>query len=128
MELNITKFFYEAKPINYQNSIAVSGLQNIGDINWKRAKKDSRLYVFATEENRKDFVDWLEGFGAWERDEMEAWTLKELNALIIQFVAGWVQEKENITWKEYEKLSNSGQVSGCLYEDTEGNVFACVDD
>ena len=127
MELNITDFFYKARTLDYQNSIANSGLSNIGEITWNKAKRDAKKYAFATDENRECLIDWLEGFGAWEREEMNAWTLKELNALMIQFVAGWVQEKENRTWEEYEKLSCAGQVSGCLFEDTEGNVFASVD-
>lgn len=127
MELDITDFFYNALPIRYQDSVANSGLQNIGEISWNRAKRDSRKYPFATEANREALTDWLEGFGAWEREEMEAWTLLHFNALMIQFVAGWVQEKEDITWEEYQKKSCEGQISGCLYEDTEGNVFASID-
>jgi len=128
MELDITEFFYHARTLDYQDSIANSGLQDIGKITWNRAREDSGKYPFAMDENRQALIEWLSGFGAWDRTEMDAWTLPELNALMIQFVAGWVQEKENQTWEEYEKESCAGQVSGCLYEDIEGNVFASVGD
>ena len=127
MELNLTDFFYNANTELYQNSVAKSGLDNIGEITWNRAKKDSGKYPFATKENRESLIDWLAGFGAWEREERKKWTLRELNALMLQFVASWIQEKENRTWEEYEKLSCEGQVSGCLFEDLEGNVFASID-
>lgn len=126
MELNITNFYENARTKDYQNSVAVSGLSNIGEITWNRAKRDSDKYVFATDENRERLIDWLAGFGAWERDEMKEWTLQELNALMIQFVAGWVQDKENRTWDEYEKASEAGQVGGELFE-CEGEVFAMID-
>jgi len=127
MELNITDFFYNARTKDYQNSVFNSGLENIGTITWNNALRDSDKYTFATEENQEALKGWLAEFGAWTPEEMDTWDLKDLNALLIQFVAGWVQEKEDVSWEEYEKLSCDGQVSGCLYEDIEGNVFADID-
>lgn len=127
MELNITNFFYNSEPVYYQDSVANSGLENIGHVTWQNALRDSDDHTFATEQNQKALKGWLAEFGAWSPEEMDTWDLKDLNALMIQFVAGWVEEKNRFTWEEYEKESCAGQVSGCLYEDTEGNVYASID-
>jgi len=126
MELNITDFYRNARTLDYQNSVFNSGLQNIGEITWNRAKRDSGKYAFATKENRERLIEWLDGFGAWEREEMNAWTLRELNALMIQFVSAWIQDKGDRTWPEYEKASESGQVGGELFEN-DGEIFAMID-
>ena len=126
MELNITRFYHHANTLHYQNSIAKSGLLNIGEITWNRAKRDSVKYPFATKENRDRLINWLADFGAWAREEMVEWTLMELKALMIQFVASWIQDKGERTWKEYEKASEKGEIGGELFE-YNGEVFASID-
>lgn len=75
-------------PFYYSNSIANSGLNNIGQLTWENAKNSSLQFV--TNENKQLFIDYFLGFGAWEENELQ--NINELNALFIQFVSGDLNE------------------------------------
>jgi hypothetical protein len=54
---------------------------------------------------------WLKGFGAWTEDEIAAWSDDELNALVVQFVAGSIREMEAYdTPEEYQE--RDGRIYG----------------
>lgn len=128
MELNITKLFSTIDPHLYSASIAETGLQDIGRRTWQNANDDAPSLI--TEENRDEFESWVEGFGAWEREEVSGWTLTECNALLLQSIAGDIRELEDnasnedgeIDWQEAEELCEAGQVSGRLFEH-QGEIF-----
>ena len=124
MELNITKL-YKDDCSQFSASIAETGLQNIGEITWHKAMGAITKHSFATEKNREELQDYFESFGAWQRSEIEAWDLQELNALVVQFIAGNIREREAFeSWEEYEEASEQGSVSGSIYLGDDGEVYA----
>ena len=58
MEINITKFFEAENPQYYCTGIAETGMDDIGQITWKRAKKAE--YEFVTNNNRQEFIDYFD--------------------------------------------------------------------
>lgn len=120
MELNITKFFTEVAPMDYSASVAEIG-QDAARSTWQAACDDSSDYpMLDTEEKREEFRRYVKGFGAWEEEEIRSWTDEELNALLIQMIAGDIREgdldSDNPDWEKYEKDSESGRVAGRIFK------------
>jgi hypothetical protein len=93
MEIDITDFVRDADPFEYSASVAERG-QNAGPETWQNAKDAAPGYQFITEDSRNEFERWIREFGAWDREEIAAWSLAECNALLIQFISGNLREME----------------------------------
>ena len=115
MELNVTKFFKaESGHTNqFMDSIANSGLRNIGKVTWENARHSD--YTFVTDENLTEFVNYFAQYGAW--DDLDEWSINDINALFIQELSGVIAELEHCDgWEDYQKQSEEGQVSGNLFK------------
>ena len=126
MEINITKFWKEEEPMDFSASVAEIG-ENAGVHTWNASKGIAPLYQFITDENRKEFDDYIKEFGAWEDTEITGWDLIECNALLIQMISGDMREfgydAECWDWHEYTEESAAGQVSGRLGLGDDGQVY-----
>jgi len=92
MDINITRFYREAAPMDYSASVAEIG-QDAGPSTWQAALDDAPDYnMLDTDEKREAFCEYVSGFGAWTDDEIAAWTDCEVNALFIQFISGDMRE------------------------------------
>lgn len=130
MELEITRFFNEATPKDYSASVAEIG-QNAGPDTWRAACDDSEEYlILDSEEKREDFRQHIAGFGAWDDEEINAMSDKELNALCIQLISGDIREAglntTNPDWPQYQLDSEAGQVSGNLFA-ADGKIYYSLD-
>lgn len=112
MELNITNFFNNAAPMDYSASVAEIG-RNAGADTWQAALDDSVDYPLLSSDNEREEVRrYFKGFGAWSETEIAAWTDTELNALLIQFIAGSIRESgltpdsSTDEWSVYEADEN----------------------
>ena len=117
-EIDVTDFYNNEDPLNYSNSIANSGLQNISEITWNNAKKSPHNFV--NKKNRQTFIDYFKEFGAW--DDLAEWGNNELNALFIQEISQYINEKKCFdTWEEYER---SEQVlHNLFYVESEKKIY-----
>lgn len=124
-ELDITEFFNTVTPEQFSNSIANSGLDNIGSITWNNAREEAQENPLFSECNRKAVIKFFDGFGAW--DDLEEWPIEDLNALLIQMISGDIQEgleeSEPWNWIDYENQSEMGIVSGRLFQGSDGRVY-----
>mgnify|MGYP001194031171 CR=1 FL=1 len=94
MEINITRFYNEAAPMDYSASIAEIG-QDAGPSTWRAALDDAPDYnMLDTDDKRDAFRTHVKAFGAWSDEEIAAWDTTQLNALFIQFVAGDMRNNE----------------------------------
>lgn len=93
MELNITAFVREQDMFDFSHSAAEGG-HTAGTDTWRAAIAASPTYMFVTDDTRDDIREWAAAFGAWEREEIDAWSDVELNALVLQFAAGDVRAME----------------------------------
>ena len=96
MELNITHWITSYDMADFSNSIANSGLKNIGRITWCNAckavldgykSKDSSQVIISNSTVRKECVDYLSNFGAWSRSELNRMSNIYLSAIILQSIA-----------------------------------------
>jgi len=129
MEINITRFFNEASPMDYSASVAEIG-NNAGADTWRSACDDSQDYMMIDDdEKREAFRDYVKEFGAWTGEEIAAWSDIELNALFIQLVAGDMREagikpcSTDDDWREYRNDVEVGHFSGNIWRDDTGEVF-----
>lgn len=116
MELKITDFFNRSNPIYYSASCAEIG-QDAGKITWENAL-NCEFRLLNSEEEKEAARDHLRAYGAWTDEEIAAWGDDELNAITVQDISAAIrefQEVANSDWKEWQKLSESGAVSGLLY-------------
>jgi hypothetical protein len=97
---------------------------NAGRITWQNAC-NAVDQISLTPEEILEAKDYIRTWGAWEDEEIDAWTDDETKALIIQSAAGnyraaesccWDEELNDIDWQsEYRKQAEAGSISGNLY-------------
>lgn len=122
MELDITEFFNEARAADYSASVAEIG-EHAGEITWNRAIVAARRWnPLDTPDKQAAFRAHVRGFGAWNDAEIEGFSPVELNALLIQLIAGDIREARldsGTTWEEYE----AGENAGSLFMGTDGRIY-----
>jgi hypothetical protein len=105
MELNITRFVRANRDCmsNFSDSIANSGLQNIGQVTWRNAMTAMQdvSACLVPPAQCGELVDYFSEFGAWEREELEAMSCQELNAMLVQCIAS--------DWQEYSAAKEQGR-------------------
>ena len=126
MELDITEFFNSCDPRQYSASIAEIG-EDAGPITWQNAiDRDANL--LDTEEKQDAFKSYARGFGAWDDEEIAAWSVGELNALLIQFISGDMREDglhanmEDEEWNALDPETSRGSIYGGPLT-TDGRVY-----
>ena len=129
MEINITSFFENADAFEFSASVAERG-KNAGPETWNNAKEEAtRAPLLTTPEQLEALREHVKEFGAWERDEIDAWDSEHCNALFIQLVAGDIREagldseSDSSDWRRYERRVEAGNCSGNLYKTNEGAIF-----
>lgn len=126
MELDITDFFENSTASDYAASAAELG-PDAGRITWRNAAKDSPRFMLLDTDDKADAArEFFAGFGAWDHGELAAMPCEELNALLLQFIAGDIREFMELTdgdWKEYERLCSEGTCQGRMYEGTDGRAY-----
>ena len=130
MELNITKFFTDAAPMDYSASVAEIG-QDAARSTWQAACDDSSDFpMLDSDDKRDEFRRYVKGFGAWSQDEIAAWSDQDLNALLIQMIAGDIREAsldaDEPDWDQYEKDSESGRISGRIFKGDDAQIYYYV--
>lgn len=127
MEINITKFYNEACPKDYFASVAEIGA-NAGRDTWEAAKEDAGFFQFLDTQEKVDaFKAFVKESGDWTWDEINSWSVRELNALFLQWVAGDIREclewDVDDVWANYEEMAESGQVPSRLFRTDNGQVY-----
>lgn len=125
MEINITHLMAE-NTHQWSDSIAHSGLNDIGKRTWDAAKASAKNCQLCSDKGA--LVAYFDAFGAW--DDLDQWKLDDLNALLLQFISGDINEAKElcpdgaggIDWDEYRELSEAGQAAGNLFREG-GSVY-----
>jgi hypothetical protein len=123
MEINITSF--DAPAFDYSHSIAEGGT-NAARNTWNAALNGPRLLT--TDAALDAMRAWAGRTGAWEETEIAAWDDTELNALFVQLVSGDIREAgadclAGIDWAHYAEDSEAGQISGCMFQGDDGQIY-----
>lgn len=122
-EINITRLIVDADPFAFSHSIAEGG-KNAGPDTWAAANAEASSRPLPAPEDRQSVRNFFAGFGAWEADEIAAWSDAELDALVLQYASGDLREVQtlcpgdglgDIDWQEAEVLSEAGTIGGRLF-------------
>ena len=131
MEIDITSFFNEAEPYDFSASVAERG-ENAGRDTWRNAVEEGgKSPILTTAEQLEALRKYAAGFGAWDGEEIAAWSDDECNALFIQLISGDMREIEalcttddgEVDWAEYERLAEKGTISASLYRGDNGRIY-----
>lgn len=123
MEIDITNFFYNAGMMDYSASCHEIG-QDAGKVTYAAAVADAAEWnLLDTPAKLETFAKYAVSTGGWCAEEVEEMTSNELQALCIQFAAGWVREAfsqgtENLTaedWSHYQARAERGEIAGMFF-------------
>lgn len=89
-----------------------------GKVTWANCMAFAEEHPLTTDANRQDIRDHFAEYGAWDEQEIEAWTDVELSALVWQEAAASAREffehcEGNL--RTYNRLSSEGKISARLY-------------
>jgi hypothetical protein len=127
MELNITKLFTECNPCDLSASQMEMGA-NVGAITWNNSMEaGAEFHPLKTEEERDALRAHVRGFGAWSEEEIAAWSDTELDAFLVQMVAGDMREagldSDAPDWEQYERDAHAGRVCGNIFRADDGAIY-----
>lgn len=91
--------------------------ENAGQITWHNCLALARRLPLVTDENRDDVRDYFRAYGAWDSDEIDAWTDTELSAMVWQEAAANMREFEDYCdsdFAKYKEECGKGTISGRL--------------
>lgn len=126
-ELKITEFFRAADPFTYSHSIAEGG-PHAARHTWQAAK-DADFQLLTTDDERQAFRDHIEGFGAWDAEEIAAMSDNELNALCIQMISGDIREAGLDTeLPDWDAYNANDSIAGRMFEASDGEIYYYLGD
>ncbi len=130
VEIDITRFFNEAAPMDYSASVAEIGT-DAGPSTWRAACDDSPDYpeLLATEDQREAFRGFVRSSGGWTDKEIRQWSDDELRALFIQWISGDMRECGMLPgltedeWREIESRQSEGRTPSNIYRGDDGRIY-----
>lgn len=131
MDLNITQLA-DVPCFAFSHSAAEGG-RDAGRNTWQSAMAGPRP-LLSTPEEFQTVRDYFRAFGAWDDQEIAAWSENEIQALLLQFIAGEVRDSpaigggqadclSEIDWEEFQLQSEAGSVSGNLFRGDAGKYY-----
>ncbi len=123
MEINVNRLVTELEPSELSGSIAERG-SNAGPETWRNSVNAAKAKRVLKPNQRQAARDYFAEFGAWLAEEIAAWSIAELDALVLQYAAGELREAQGVApgdglgeidWPEAEALANAGTLAGNLF-------------
>lgn len=124
-EIDITHMVEDADRMPMlSGSVAELGT-NAGRVTWNNSVAYGSERPLLTDEDEKDAArDHFAGYGAWSREEIDAWSDEELQGITCQDVAAAIREMECCdTYEEYAEGVEQGRFSGRLYRGVNGRWY-----
>lgn len=125
MEIDVTHMVADA-----DNMVSLSGSrmehgQDAGRITWDNSKAYGADHPLLTTDEMRDAARaHFREYGAWDAEEIAAWSEDELQAITCQDVAAAVREMEIAEdADDYARLCEEGTLSGRLYRGDAGRWY-----
>ena len=129
MEIDITDFVTHGETWGFSGSVMTHGA-NAGPDTWAASKEQAkREPMLTTEEQLQAMRDFALSSGGWDEEGVAKWDADELNALLIQWIAGDMRENgmdecdiADFDWAAHQREVEFGEVCGRIYRvDVEGH-------
>ncbi len=94
MDINVSKLINQEfySPFDFSASVAEIG-RDAGKLTWQASLEESdEINLLDTDEKKQAYREHISAYGAWDEDEINAWSDIELNALLIQEISGDIRE------------------------------------
>lgn len=116
MELNITYLVEREVELSLFSGSRAEHGEDAGQYTWNNALTEATDNPLLTTEQHDGAKDYIRGFGAWDDEEIDSWDCNELNALVLQLIAGDLREMEHYdTYEDYVAAAEQGSCSGNAY-------------
>ena len=125
MEIDVTHMVEDEDQMPMlSGSIAELGA-DAGPRTWRNSVAYGAAHpLLKTDEERDAARKHFYGYGAWEREEIDAWSEAELQGITCQDVAAAIREMEVAdSYEEYQELCERGTCSGRLYRGDNGRWY-----
>ena len=133
MDIEITSLLeLDQFPLSHSRA---EGGENAGPETWQAAQDQAaETPLLDTPEKLQAMRDFARETGAWDEEEIAAWSNQEVNALFLQWIAGDCRQcpathggradsLEEIDWEEYETQASAGQIPSDLSRGDDGKVY-----
>ncbi len=89
-----------------------------GKVTWENAIDEAdRDPLLNSQDEIDEAKSWAGEFGAWEEEEISKWTDQEVNAFVLQFIAGDIRGREHYgSDDEWFAGMESGRSGGSIFQ------------
>jgi hypothetical protein len=101
--------------------------QDAGQLTWRNALELAGRHPLATWENDEEIRGYFRDYGAWDLEEIAAWSHLEMSAMLLQEAAANYRDFEehcSEDWEEYTRQAEQGRIRGQLWVD--GDKVFCA--
>lgn len=126
MEVCITHLMADPHSmVEYSASVAEQG-GNVGAYTWGNAMETAgELPLVTSEDGLQELRNWFSEFGAWDSEEIASWSADELNALLLQMIAGDIRERQH--YADQDELDDyEERLGGRICSDGSGEWYYYV--
>jgi len=118
MELDVTHMVDDADQMPMLSGSRMEHGQDAGAITWNNSKAYGVDRPLLTDDAMRDAARaHFREYGAWDEDEIAAWSEEDLQAIMCQDVATAIREMEVAEdYADYQRLCEQGTCSGRLYK------------
>src|SRR5688500_18487247 len=110
MEIEVTHLMKRHDEMGEFSASRAERGNNAGPETWASALAEAEERPLITPDQAEELIKHFAEYGAWTMDELRAMTHTELNALLIQFVASEIREREAYpTLREWRKAQERGE-------------------
>ncbi len=124
--VDITRFLQTECMRDYSASIAEIGADAARDT-WNACTDNAPDWAFIPPDEFDYFRDWVQSSGGWTREEIDAWSDNELQALCLQWIAADVREcgldKPGADWDVIRADQESGRIPSSIYRADDGSIY-----
>jgi len=122
MEINVTRYVEDSDEMPLLSGSRAELGDNAGKLTWNNSVAYGKQHPLLANDNERDAArDHFAGYGAWSREEIDAWDEAELQGIMAQEVASAIREMEHAeTYEEYQAGVEAGRFSGRLYRADDG--------
>jgi hypothetical protein len=117
LEINITHMVEDAEEMPMLSGSCAELGSNAGKITWRNSLEYAEGKPLLQPDQIQEVKDYFAEFGAWDAEEIAAWTDAEVQALAVQWVAGTIREMEYYdSYDEYQKAAEEGRADGMIFQ------------
>lgn len=122
-ELDITHLVEDSDSmIDYSASHRELG-ENAGRITWQNAVESATDSPLVTDPDQlQECRDYFAEFGAWAEEDLAAMSDEEINALLLQFIAGAIRERQHYVDSD-EMDDYEERLGGRIYQGDDGRHY-----